>query len=133
VVTFQRDARIEEGSVVSLSKPFHRNVRAMKPTPNSGYSGWAYIEDPDYAKNPEHYVRALILIQNDLMSIFEYVEPSEEGRSAYSYRIHALLMRTCVEIEANFKAILEENTATRPALKYERLQKSGRDTPLILL
>jgi hypothetical protein len=87
----------------------------MKPAPNSGYSAWAYIEDPDYAKNPEHYVRPLILIQNDLMSLFEYVEPSDEGRSVYSYRIHALLMRTCVEIEANFKAILEENTFTPPA------------------
>lgn len=86
----------------------------MKAGPNAGYSGWAYIEDPEYAKNPEHYVRALILIQNDLQSIFEYLEPSEECREAYSYRIHALLMRTCIEVEANFKAILEENTFTPP-------------------
>jgi hypothetical protein len=100
---------------VSLSKPFHRNYRAMKPGPQSGYSGWAYILDRDYAKNAEHYVRAFILIQNDLQSIFEYVEPSAECRTPYSYRIHALLMRTCVELEANFKAILEENTFTPPA------------------
>ena len=33
---------------------------------------------------------------------------------AFSYRIHALLMRTCIEVEANFKAILEENTFTPP-------------------
>jgi hypothetical protein len=33
---------------------------------------------------------------------------------AYSYRIHALLMRTCIEVEANFKAILAENTFTKP-------------------
>jgi hypothetical protein len=59
-------------------------------------------------------VRALVLIQNDLQSIFEYLEPSDESRTAYSYRIHALLMRTCVEVEANFKAILEENTFTAP-------------------
>jgi len=101
--------------VVSLSKPFHRNYRAIKPGPQSGYSRWAYIHDRQYANNAEHYVRAFMLIQNDLQSIFEYVEPSDECRTAFSYRIHALLIRACVELEANFKAILEENTVTPPA------------------
>jgi len=99
---------------MSFAKPFHRNHRGIKGGPQSGYSGWAYIHDPDYARNPEHYVRALTLIQNDLQSIFEYVEPSDECRTAYSYRIHALFMRTCMEIEANFKAILDENYFTVP-------------------
>ncbi|WP_443970422.1 hypothetical protein [Sphingobium sp. CR28] len=35
--------------------------------------------------------------------------------AAYSYRIHALIMRTCIEIEANFKAILQENLFTLPS------------------
>jgi hypothetical protein len=99
---------------MSFSKPFYRNYRAIKPGPNSGYSGCAYINDREYAKNPEHYVRAFILIQNDLQSIFEYLEPSDESRTAYSYRVHALLMRTCIEVEANFKAIFEENAFTPP-------------------
>jgi hypothetical protein len=99
---------------MTLEKPFHRTVRRIKEGPNSGYSGWAYVEEPEYAKNPEHYVRAFTLILNDLQSIFEYLEPSDECRGAYSYRIHALLMRTCIEVEANFKAILEENTFTPP-------------------
>jgi hypothetical protein len=68
-----------------------------------------------YAKNAEHYVRAFTLIQNELQSIFEYLEPSDECQTAYSYRIHALLMRTCIEVEANFKAILEENKFTSPS------------------
>jgi hypothetical protein len=67
---------------MSYGKPFHRNHRGIMPGRNSGYSGWAYIHDRDYAKNPEHYVRALILIQNDLQSIFEFLEPSDECRSA---------------------------------------------------
>lgn len=99
---------------MSLAKPFHRNWRRLKPTANSGWSSWAYIPDREYARNAEHYVRAFILIQNDLQTIFEYLEPSDECRTAYSYRLHALLMRTCIEIEANFKAILEENTFTPP-------------------
>lgn len=81
----------------------------MKPAPNAGYSGRAFIEDPAYAENPAHYTRDLQLIIDDLKSIFEYVEPSDEGSSAFSYRIHALLMRTCIEIEANFRAILDAN------------------------
>lgn len=100
---------------MGIAKPYHRNYRSMKSGPNSGYSGWAYITDPEYAKSAEHYVRAFTLIQNDLTSIFEYLEPSDECRKAYSFRIHALLMRTCIEVEANFKAILTENTFTPPA------------------
>lgn len=96
------------------SKPFYRNVRGVRPGKNSGYSGRAFIEDPEYARNPGHFTRALLLIIGDLRSIFEFVEPSAEGASAYSYRIHALLMRTCIEIEANFKAILEANSFTPP-------------------
>lgn len=99
---------------MTISKPFYRTVREMKSGPNSGYSGWAYIQDKSYANNPEHYVRALELIQNDLRSLFEFVEPSDENLATYSYRIHALLMRTCIEVEANFKAILEENNFTPP-------------------
>lgn len=94
---------------MSHTKPFYRNVRGMKPAPHSGYSGRAFIEDPDYAENPAHYTRALLLIINDLKSIFEYVEPSNEASYTFSYRIHALLMRTCIEIEANFRAIFQAN------------------------
>lgn len=86
----------------------------MKPGhQQAGYSSGAYLLDKEYAKNAEHYVRAFTLIQEDLQEIFEYVEPSEECRKSYSYRIHALFMRTCIEIEANLKAILQENRYTK--------------------
>jgi len=99
---------------MGLSKPFHRVHRAHEPASNSGFSNRAFIVDRDYAANAEHYVRAFMLIQNDLQEIFEYTEPADECRLAYSYRIHALLMRTCIEVEANFKAILKENKFTLP-------------------
>jgi hypothetical protein len=98
-----------------IDRPFHRNMRKLKEGPNSGYSSWAYIHDRDYAKAPAHYVRAFLIIQSDLAKLFEYVEPSEESLLTYSYRIHELLMRTCIEIEANFKAIFNENSHTPPA------------------
>ena len=95
-----------------FNKPFHRIYRRVPNGKNAGYSSTAYITDPDYANAPSNYVRAYKLIQSDLQKLFEYVEPSAESLSTYSFRIHELLMRTCIEVEANFKAILVENTFT---------------------
>lgn len=94
---------------MSHKKPFHRNYRGFIKGPNSGYSQWGYIIDQDYAESPEHYVRAFLLIQSDLQKLFEFVEPSDQNLTTYSYRIHELFMRSCIEIEANFKAIFKEN------------------------
>lgn len=94
---------------MSHSKPYHRNFRGFVQSSNSGYSSWGYIIDRDYAETPEHYVRAFLLIQSDLQKLFEYIEPSDQNLNTFSYRIHELFMRTCIEIEANFKAILKEN------------------------
>jgi hypothetical protein len=93
---------------MSITKPYNRIVRSLVERPNSGYSSWAYVVDPDYAISPEHYARGFLLIQNDLHKLFEYIEPSDVNQKTYSFRIHELLMRTCIEIEANFKGILQE-------------------------
>jgi len=103
---------------MSEPKPFHRNFRTIKPAANAGYSKWAYVIDQKYVQNPEHYVRAFALILSELEKIFEYIEPSDEALSVFSYRIHALLMRTCIEIEANFKAIFNENKFTPPQRRH---------------
>lgn len=84
----------------------------MKNGPNSGYSDWAYVVDREYSKNPEHYTRAFSIIQADLIKLFEFIEPADINSSTYSFRIHELLMRTCIEVETNFKAILQENIFT---------------------
>lgn len=94
---------------MSFDKPFHRNFRPVKEAKNSGYSSWAYIVDHSYSENPEYYTRAFSIIQEDVIKLFEYVEPCDINESTYSFRIHELLMRICIEIEANFKAILREN------------------------
>jgi len=96
---------------MAVGKPYHRSVRGIVAgdRPNAGYSGWAYVVDRAYANSPEHYVRAFLLIQSDLQKLFEFIEPADANLAAYSYRIHELLMRTCIEVEANFKAILKEN------------------------
>jgi len=64
---------------------------------------------PKFAQSPEHYVRAFLILLKDLQEVFDYVEPADKNLGCYSYRIHALLLRACVEVEANCKAILAEN------------------------
>ena len=94
---------------MSIAKPYHRNHRGFVDGSNSGYSQWAYVVDRDYAQSPEHYVRAFLLIQSDLQRLFEFIEPADVNLDTFSYRIHELFMRSCIEVEANFKAILKEN------------------------
>jgi len=73
-----------------------------------GGSG-GYIDHPKFAQAPGHYIRAFLLLLKDLQELFDYIEPADNNLSCYSYRIHALLLRACVEVEANCKAILKEN------------------------
>jgi hypothetical protein len=98
-----------------INKPFHRNIRGIvtgPDRPNAGYSSVGYVIDGGYAVSPERYTKAFLVLQADLLKLFEFVEPSDESRKAHSYRIHELLMRTCLEVEANFDAILRENICT---------------------
>lgn len=103
-----------------IQKPYHRIHRRVKNDPNKNYSSLAYIRDRNYTPNPLHYIRAFNLILADLQKLFEFVEPSEASLKTYSYRIHELLMRTCIEIEANLKAILKENVFKPAQDRYGR-------------
>lgn len=94
---------------MTIQKPYRRNVRQFVDG-NYAEGGRArYISHAKFAVAPEHYVRAFLLIQKDLLTLFEYVEPADTNLQTFSFRIHELLLRTCIEIEANFVAILTEN------------------------
>jgi hypothetical protein len=95
-----------------ILKPFHRNYRPVVKGHNSGYSDWAYIVDKEYCKSPEYYTRGFMIIQKDLIQLFESIEPSKVNLKTYSFRTLELLIRICVEVEANFKAILKDNIYT---------------------
>ncbi|SGZ09705.1 Putative uncharacterized protein [Moritella viscosa] len=94
---------------MSISKPYKRTARIFEDGSYSNGGKWQYILNPAYASNPQNYIRAFLLIQDDLKTIFNYIEPSYINRRVYSHRINELLLRTCVEVEANCKAILQEN------------------------
>lgn len=108
--------------MVLFDKPFQRNYRPVKRNSNSGYSSWAYIVDHDYANNPLQYTRGFISIQEELKSLFDYIEPADVNLNTFSYKIQQLLIRTCIEVESNFKAILKENV-------YKPKTDKGKNIP----
>ena len=90
---------------MAIERPYRRNCRPLV----SGRYNTDYVTHEKFARSPAHYVRAFMLLQKDLIELFDFIEPAEDNLSCYSYRIHALLLRACVEVEANCKAILTEN------------------------
>jgi hypothetical protein len=87
-----------------------------------------YVLRSDYADSARQYIRAAILLQDELYQLFEYVEPDGKNFPTFSLKIQSLLMRISVEIEANFKAILRENKYRLPSTPnintYHKLEGS---------
>ena len=102
---------------MSVNKPYYLTVRQFKDGSyaNSGRS--LYISHPSYGEKPSNYIRAFELIEKDLLTLFEYIEPAAVNRKAYSFRTFELFLRTCTEIEANFKSILRSNTYSRSSAR----------------
>ena len=100
-------------SIIGISKPYRRTVRQFVDGKYADSGRWRYIRHPKFAIEPEHYIRAFEVIQKDLMELFDFIEPADTNLQCYSFRVHELFMRACIEIEANFKAILMENGYAR--------------------
>jgi len=93
-----------------FNKPFHRLYRPVhSKITNSGYSSWKYATHVKYAKSAQYYVQSYLYIQKELENIFEYIDHSDICEKAYSFKTHSLFIRTCIEVEANFRAIFKEN------------------------
>ncbi len=102
-----------KGEIVGVTAPFKRTARIFTDNTYSDSGKWMYVLHQNYADSPENFVRAFLLIQKDVLELFDYIEPSDTNLAAHSHRIHELLLRTCVEIEANCTAILRENGYVR--------------------
>jgi hypothetical protein len=94
---------------MSINRPLIRTVRQLVDGSYTHSGNGNYILHTKYAKDPQHYTRSFDIIQNDLLKLFEYIEPSDQNLNCISLKINELLIRTCIEIEANFTAILKEN------------------------
>lgn len=98
---------------MAIDHPFRRTCRQFANGSYSEGGGWMYIVDKRFANAPEHYIRAFLMILKDMQTVFDYIEPADTNLPCYSFRIHELLVRTCIEVEANCKAILVENGYTK--------------------
>lgn len=92
-----------------LSKPFKRTVRQLVDGSYANSGNGNYVEHPNYASFPSNHLRAFGIIVRDFEKLLEYIEPSDINLDTYSFRIHELLLRVCIEVESNFYAILNEN------------------------
>jgi hypothetical protein len=109
---------IAKESIPNPRMPFHRCYRPMVQRVNSGSSEYHYLQDDDYAEKPYMFTRAFEELQNDLKEVFNFVEPTYNNRKTYSYKIQQLFIRVCIELEANFKAILKENKYAKDESKW---------------
>ena len=103
------------------TRPYYRNHCTYCNTGRGDYPN-GYVAHPKYAQSPESFISAFLLIQKDLRDLFDYIEPDYRNSACFSHRIHALLLRTCVEVEANCKAILSENGYSKSGnwnMKYD--------------
>lgn len=113
---------------MAINKPFRRTCRPFIDGKYAG--GWEYMYHKKFANSPDHFVRAFLLILKDLKDLFDFVEPSDVNETCYSFRIHSLILRTCVEFEANCKAILTENGYTKSKnmniADYKKIDRTHR-------
>ncbi len=114
-----------------VTRPYRRTCRQLLDDSYANSGNGRYVRHSLYAKDPEHYVRAYLLLQKDLLELFDYVEPSDQNLGCYSYRIHELLLRACIEVEANCRAILVENGYQKNPrdlnmLDYIKIEQSHR-------
>jgi hypothetical protein len=86
---------------------------------NSDSFAKCYLLDDDYSERPYSYTRAFLQLQKEIENLFLYVAPADKNLKTYSYQIHELLIRICIEIEANFKAIFAENHYSKQEKDYK--------------
>lgn len=113
-----------------MTRPYRRTCRQFTDGRYSEGGRWEYVLHPRYSASPEHYIRAFLLIQKDLHEVFDFIEPADANLTCYSYRTHEILLRACIEVEANCKAILKENGYQRGGdwdmRDYRKIQLSHR-------
>jgi hypothetical protein len=113
-----------------LDRPFLRTARQLADGSYLNSGNGNYVRHPAYAERPDKYIRSYLLIQRDMIDIFDYVSAGDHNLTAYSFRIHAIIIRACIEVEANFKAILKCNDYSKSSnfnmsdfLKVERTHR----------
>lgn len=97
---------------MKLTQPYKRIIRpfSLQDDYVHGYSDQrTYIADDRYANDRFEIIRAYHILEKDMISLFEYIEPTDANLSTYSYRTYELFLRASTEFELNAKKILMAN------------------------
>ena len=94
---------------MGIDRPFFRTARQLADGSYQNSGNGRYVRHPLYAPGADKYIHAYLLIQKDMLDVFDYVSGSDVNLRTHSFRIHELIIRACIEVEANFKAILRSN------------------------
>jgi hypothetical protein len=86
-------------------KPFYNIYRPLV----AHRKDQAYLLDDEYAPSAQSGVHAYSLLEDDLVRIFRFVEPSNSNLGVYSHELYQLLLRVCTEFESHAKTILARN------------------------
>lgn len=115
---------------MALDRPYRRTCRQLADGSYANSGNGRYVKDPRYAIEPHMYVRAFLVLQKDFQELIDFIEPADTNLNTYSYRVHELLVRASIEVEANLKAILTENGYShRDELKmtdYKKVEQSHK-------
>jgi hypothetical protein len=93
---------------MSLTKPYFRIARGISYDDEENLFT-PYVLDPRYCQERLSLCRAYKILQQDLETLFEYIEPCDSNNDTYSHRTFELMLRICTEFEANCKGILVAN------------------------
>ncbi len=94
-----------------ISKPYARIFRPYTKAVMIPPGEEEYSSDSLYVKKEEFesLLGAARLIVEDVIRVFDYVEPCDENFNVYSHRIYELFLRCATEFETNCKGILLAN------------------------
>lgn len=103
-----------------LQNPYYRIFRP-------GVSPETYIDEPQNASDRLQLSRSYLLLEEELKTIFNYIEPCDENLETYSMQLYALLLRACTEVELNCKLILKGNDQSHSNMTdYKILEQSSK-------
>ena len=68
---------------MGVTAPYRRTARIFTDNTYSDSGKWMYVRHQNYADFPENFVRAFLLIQKDVLELFDYIGPAEKVLKLY--------------------------------------------------
>lgn len=101
-----------------INKPYYRIYRPFYLN-SEGIQQWSYIEDTRNCASKNQLIRVYQIIESEVINFFQYVEPNTKNEDTFSLHLYHLLVKICIEIENNFKGIIQANDYNKNPSNYD--------------